>query len=417
MKRFLAPDSLCPVKTILALFLAVFGLSAFGQGGNVFIYGERADARRDSFGRLRVSQPETIFDSPGFLYDLKTNVWESITGGSGSVTLNAADQSVILANAAGNTTHFARRASYERFRRRSGKGLMIVLSGILGVQPAAVRSHIGYGDQDNGVFFENWAGTNNVLLRSKASGTLSETRLPLSDWGGSVADFDASKVQTFGIDISEVGGGTVRCYVQRGLEWRQVALWNNANTLTTVFMATGRLPILYEIENTGTGTLSSMRQIGSAVFIEGGDDEGTGHNRSAATAVGGVSVSAARAVIGIRPAATLGGLTNRARIRINGITANAPNTRLSLVYRPSSVANSAWTNTLGAVTYDLNGDTVTGGVTLATWVAGASVPLDLCSHPLALNYQGNVATELYVVATPVSGTNSVSVAINWVEDY
>lgn len=419
------------MKFTLSLALTLAVLSSFAQ--RVFITGEALDSRRDSFGRLRISDPATVFRAGGFQYDLGSTVWQSVTStASASVTLNAVDSSVLLATGGASTNlDSSMRVTYEYFRYQAGKSQMILMTGILGNQPAGTRATIGYGDLADGLFFENWGGTNAVVLRSSATGTTNETRVLSSNWGGPFSDYDPTKVNIYGFDFQWLGGGSVRAFLLHNGEYRQVARFDNDNRLTNVYMATPHLPLMYRVAKTTTNSAGgSLRQICSAVMSESGRDESFGIGRSVGTAVAGVSVTNANmAIIGIRPALALGGRTNRARIRLTGLTASVSSApcRLRLVYKPTSVSGTAWTNNLGAVDYDrVNGKVVTGGTTVDQWTLTTATPatipaarlLDgLRAYPLALDYSGLNPAELWLVGEAVSGTPVVTADLSWVEEY
>lgn len=419
------------MKSPLWLLLVLLPFSVSAQ--RVFVTGEALDWRFDAFGRQRISDATSLFRSGGFQYDLATSVWQGITNTSAaSVTLSPGDASVVLATG-GPSTSFdsASRVTYEYFRYQPGRSQQILLTGILGSQPAGTRSEIGYGDAANGIFFENWGGTNAVVLRSSATGTTNESRVVGANWGGPFTDFDPSKVNIFGFDFQWLGGGTVRAFLIHNGEYKQVARFDNDNRYTNVYMATPNLPITFKISKTATNsTGGTLRQICAAVVSEGEREEWSGLGRSVGTLVAGVSVTNANmALLGIRPALTLGGRTNRAKIRLNSVVASASSApcRLRLVYRPTSVTSTQWTNNLGAIDYDrVNGKVVTGGTTVEQWTISTSTPLIipamelnqcLKAYPLALDYAGLNPAELWLVGEAVSGTPVVTADVNWIEEY
>ncbi len=80
----------------------------------------------DAFGRARVSQPLTLFDST-LRYTKRTDLWNESFTGSGSVNYIAAQSSADLVVTAANGD-VALRRTRRRFPYQPGKSLMILQS-------------------------------------------------------------------------------------------------------------------------------------------------------------------------------------------------------------------------------------------------------------------------------------------------
>lgn len=137
----------------------------------------------------------------------------------------------------------------------------------------------GYFDEDNGVFFELAGTTMNVVLRSKVSGSVVETRIPQSSWnidrldgsGLSGVVLDVSKLNIFWIDLQWLGGGRARLGVMRDDGVRTTCHeFRNAGQNSYPYMQTGSLPWRVENFNTSlTGTACSLRHTCTAIRATG----------------------------------------------------------------------------------------------------------------------------------------------------
>lgn len=230
----------------------------------------------DAFGRMRVSNPETIFDSQ-MQYDLQPLLWVEKTAGAGATTHapleSAADMAV--GTASGDSVI---RQTREFFRYQAGKSQQIVCTGVLGTSQANTNKLIGYGETENGVFFGQDGGGTYVLLRSSGSDT---RKVYQADWSEDIMDgsgtsgitADWTKTQIFTIDLGGFGVGQVRMGLVVAGEFITAHRFLNANLETTTYMTTANLPIRYEITNTGAAAgAASLKQICSQVSTEGGMD-------------------------------------------------------------------------------------------------------------------------------------------------
>jgi hypothetical protein len=232
----------------------------------------------DAFGRLRVSQPQTIFDSK-LTVDASPLFWDDQqTSGSGtSSTYNSNNAYVQMS--VGNTTAGTRvRQTFRHFNYQPGKGHFIIMTGVLGAGATGITRKLGYFDGYNGVYFDLAGTTLGVTIRSSTSGSVVNTKVNQSAWnldkldgtGLSGYTIDPSKDNIFIIDFQWLGAGRVRF----GFDIDGVTVYChqvlNANKNTTSYMASPNLPLRYEISNDGTGPAASLIHICSAVNVEGG---------------------------------------------------------------------------------------------------------------------------------------------------
>jgi hypothetical protein len=124
----------------------------------------------DAFGRARISEPYTLFDS-SLRYSKQTNLWyEATTGGaSTSYLTNESSLSLIVGTASGDT---ALRRTKRNMPYQPGKSLMIMQSFCGATPVAGVVQEVGYFDDSNGVMVRASGTTVQFVIRSKASGSV-----------------------------------------------------------------------------------------------------------------------------------------------------------------------------------------------------------------------------------------------------
>jgi hypothetical protein len=239
---------------------------------NVQFYGTALDA----FGRMRFSQPYTLFDSQN-RYAKNDDFDEALTG-SGTVTYVANESTVDL-----NTTTALGdkviRQTKRSFSYQPGKSLLALNTFVMSAAQPDLRMRVGYFNDQNGVFFDRSGSTLYFVRRTYVSGSAVDTPVAQIDWNGDKLDgtgdsgftIDVTKAQIFWQDFEWLGVGSVRCgFVING----QVIIchtFQNANNLTSVYMTTAILPVRYEVENVGAITSNAkLKQICSTVISEGG---------------------------------------------------------------------------------------------------------------------------------------------------
>lgn len=220
----------------------------------------------DAFGRLRVSQPLTLFDSTN-RYQMNKK-WYSNTTNGGTVSYVSNESTVYLTT----TTSPASKVFRETrnvFSYQPGKSLLILQTFVMSVQTSNLTQRIGYFGNDNGVYIEQAGNTTNIVKRNNGS----ETRIPQTQWNGNqlINVLDLSRSQILWMDIEWLGVGDVRVGFIIDSEYVTCHTFRHANRSTSTYMTTASLPCRYEIFNTGVTTSNnSMKQICTTVISEGG---------------------------------------------------------------------------------------------------------------------------------------------------
>ena len=224
----------------------------------------------DAFGRARVSEPFTIFDST-LRYTKRTDQWYESTSGSGSVSylINESSASLVTTAASGDTVL---RRTKRNMPYQPGKSLM-VLQSFCGASPVAgLIQEVGYFDDDNGVMVRASGTTLQFVIRSKANGSVVEDVVSQSSWNiDTFEDLAFDKTNIFTADLEWLGVGRVRCGFTIDGETKWCHEFNHANEKTAVYMTSAILPLSYRIHNASAQAASrSLKQICCTVLSEGG---------------------------------------------------------------------------------------------------------------------------------------------------
>jgi len=232
----------------------------------------------DAFGRVRVSQPYTLFDSQN-RYAADSQYDTALTG-TGSTTYQSNQSAVDMSITAGGVGSVVRQ-TFRSFPYQPGKGLLVLSTFCMdGSASLNLTQRVGYFNTANGVFFQRIDGTNSFVLRSSVTGSVSDARtVNQSSWNGDKLDgtgesgytLDSSKAQILWMDFEWLGVGSVRCGFIINGQYIVCHTFNNANDITTTYMTTAILPIRYEIVSTAA-VAATLKQICSSVMSEGGYD-------------------------------------------------------------------------------------------------------------------------------------------------
>ena len=255
----------------------------------------------DLFGRLKVSNPVTLFDSSHIYY--QDGDFDDVVVGSGStVGFITAQSSATLGI---GTTAGCRlvRQSKRAFSYQPGKSLQVLQTFVFNEPKENLTQRVGYGSSENGIFLEQVGSQVNIIKRTSVSGILSTVTIPQSEWNVDRLDgtgistdnpsgvsLDLTKAQILFSEYEWLGVGSVRVGFAIDGNFITVHQFNHANLIDSVYMRTATLPIRYEIENTGITTSSSlMKQICTSVMSNGGYERKRAENiarRTAGTEVG-----------------------------------------------------------------------------------------------------------------------------------
>ena len=235
----------------------------------------------DAFARLRVSNPQTIFDSKQ-IADNQPLFWDDqqVSGAGTTSTYNTNQASTTLAVGA-STAGKRVRQTYAYFNYQTGKSQLIIMTGILGAPATGITRRLGQFNDNNGFFFISSPTAVGVGIRTYTSGSPVDNVVTQANWnldkldgtGASGLTLDPTKVQVFFFDYQWLGVGAVRFGFSINGEPVYVHQFNHANIDALVYTSTPNLPLRYEIENSGAGGAASLLHICASVITEGGRQE------------------------------------------------------------------------------------------------------------------------------------------------
>lgn len=234
----------------------------------------------DAFGRLRVSNPYTLFDSHQ-RYVLDDNfVSNTASGGTVTFLTNQSSANLQVTNTSGS---FAARETKWIFNYQPGKSLLAMTTFVMApANDGNLRQRVGYFGSDNGIFLE-LKDQLYIVRRSNVTGTVTNTAIPQTSWnydtlqGTGISGFtlDITKAQIFWTDIEWLGVGSVRTGFVIDGQFLQAHRFDHANLASSAYMTSATLPVRYEIESlTANGAATSnLTQICSTVISEGGYEQ------------------------------------------------------------------------------------------------------------------------------------------------
>jgi hypothetical protein len=327
----------------------------------------------DAFGRLRVSQPYTLFDSQNrYAAD---NQFDVSTTGTGTTTF-LSNEAAVKMEVTGAGVGSVLRQSYRSFPYQPGKGLLVLATFVMDSSMSLnLTQRVGYYNDSNGVFFQRIDGVYSFVLRSSVTGTPSDTRtVNQSDWNGDKLDgtgasgytLDPSKAQILWMDFEWLGVGSVRCGFIIDGQYIVCHTFNNANEITNVYMTTAILPVRYEIKTVSSAVAASMKAICCSVISEGGFEQTSIDHVARRTTVLGTIGSTFLPVVSIRLASGRTGavvLPNRVQV----LPTTNQNYEVALIKNPTLTAAS-WTAvpTDSNVEFDVAATATTGGSIVQT---------------------------------------------------
>ena len=248
-------------------------------GGNVnaIITGTNLDA----FGRMRVSEPFTLFDSQNLYINGGQFSNGTATGGTYTYVTNESSHNMAVTAANGSSV-----ITQARFTQayQPGKSLLFMGSFCFADRAVGCRQRVGYFTDKNGVYFEADGEDLYLVIRSSATGVVVEERIAQTSWNGDTLKTGAAPnpsginlnpelTQIFWCDIEWLGVGNVRAGFVINGEFIVCHRFQHANQAgnTTVYMTSATLNPRYEITNTAnTAGARTMKQICSTVISEGG---------------------------------------------------------------------------------------------------------------------------------------------------
>jgi len=388
----------------------------------------------DAFGRERVSNPLTLFDSSHRFAD--NGLWSTSTA-TGATSVFNSDQGLVDMNVTGASGSKVIRETTKVFSYQPGKSLLVLSTFVMAPSTVNLTQRVGYYGDNNGYYLEQKNKDSvSFVERSFVTGVLINTPVLQANWnvdpmdgsGPSGITLDLTKAQILFMDLEWLGVGTVRMGFIIDGNFYICHKFHHANLIQSTYITTASLPLRYEITNSGpTSGANTLKQICSTVISEGGYEL-----RGAQQAIGTpittpktlTTAGTYYPIVSIRLKST----------RLDGI---AVATALSAIGNTSANYNwqvvAAGTTTGGSwvsaganssVEYNITGTSFAGGRIIAsgyfTATASTSVTVDILKAALfgnQLERDGLTGTPYEFTLTMAAGTNNESVfgSMDWEE--
>lgn len=407
--------------------IAIEGNVGIGDGPNL-----------DSFSRVRVSNPQGLFDGQ-FTYNMLPLQFEQITtnggGGTATVAHDATNRCITHTFTAALTGAKAIMQSYEYVRYQPGRSQVIFVTFNFIETKANVLKFSGLSDGLNGIQFELNGSTKQITIYSDTSNgdqTVAQTAWNLDKMDGTGASgltLDITKTQILVIDFQALYVGRVRVGFDIGGSIVYVHEFLHANVIAVPYFQTASLPIRCGMTSTGTVT-TTMRFICSSVLAEGGQEE-TGGLPACVEGTVTAASGADTHILSIRPKTTFNSITNRIKVVLDSIdvivTGNQPVLWKLVIGQALTAPTYADVNTTYSSIEALAGAGTLSGtpalvlqqgyVGASAQAKGTSNPRISSKIPLTLDAAGAVRANgtITVLVQGVGGTSATRVILNWRE--
>lgn len=248
---------------------------------------------QDAFGRLKISEPYTLFDS-SFRYG-DNGQWNTLTQGTSATCLfnTYGGYMELTLNGPEPSDTLVKRETKKVFAYQPGKSLLVMCTFVMSSSSTAeIFQSVGYNLLEitgpylqNGFRFEHVSsgdGTGaNYFIHDSTSLPYGGAVVPQSQWNGDKLDgtgpsglvLDPYAAQILWIDMEWLGVGSVRMGFVINGQFILCHTFNHANIVNATYMQTACLSINYEIRKSDSMPIEEsiiLKQICSTVISEGG---------------------------------------------------------------------------------------------------------------------------------------------------
>ena len=394
-------------------------------------------ANLDSFSRLRISNPLTLF-SAQLTYDLQPLLYEQITNGAGAtIAHNTTNRCALMTFSSTPTGGKAYMQSYEYLPYQPGKSQLVFVTFNMLSSVANVTKFAGLSDGVNGFEFQN-NGTTNQFVTYSGTGSGNEI-VTQSNWnldklngtGASGITLDISKTQILVIDFQALYVGRIRMGFDIGGKVIYCHEFLHANLFTFPYVQSANLPVRCGMISSGTVS-TTMNFICCAVVSEGGVEDsdrfGYTFSQNASTTAGNGTRTH---LISLRPKALFNGFLNRTRVVYIDVEIFVPGVKpvywelcIGQAITGTTTYNDV-NSTYSSVEYNNTG-TISGSPLIvidAGWVAASGASKGLVNntvvarYPITLDAAGNnrALGTLSLIVTGIGGTSDVAGGIKFKE--
>ena len=450
LERYLPNRRQSLADKIGAFWIPTFKMMVGGEGTNSgVVSGDNplpinlADgAQLDGFGRLRVSNQVTLFDSKQ-IHDNSPLFWDEVAGGgAASSTYTKADASSTLT--VDDDGEYIIRQTKQRMNYQPGKSQQILMTFVLGDPVANTLKRVGYFNSStvaphtanlDGLYLEQ-DGTTQNIVQAKSDGTSESVAQanwnvdPFDGSGPSGITIDWTTTQILVMDFEWLGVGRVRFGFVIDGQVYLAHVFNNANSRTSVYMSSPNHSCRHEIRSTG-GT-ASLVHICASVQSEGGEQAlGTlQYHSTDGTHVTCQTDNVVYAIVGVRLKQDWLDTTIRILTISMQLQTSSELIEWRVIINPTvqdTFTYSDKTNSAMQVATGTTANTVTGGFTLAGGYVesssgggqsgSGSAGEEIVNALRAGATIAGVADEVVLCAKPIGGTSAIEVegSIAWRE--
>lgn len=391
------------------------------------------DGSVDGFGRQRVAQPYTLFDSSQ-RYSKRDDQWSTETVGTGSTNylVNESSTELTVGSTIGDRVT---RETKRVFPYQPGKSLQFFDTFVLDSGEAGLAQRVGLFNDQNGIFVSNKNGTMYLVKRTYISGSAVDVEVAQTDWNVDTLDensdagvnLDFTKAQIFFVDLEWLGVGQVRAGFVVAGNFYLAHVFQHSNVSNGVYMTTATLPVRYEIENiAGTTGNHTLKQICSTVISEGGYE------------ISGRPYSVGRPVTAAMNLPVAGTFYPLVSIRLNSNYLDAVSVIKNIsmlgianngimqykLVAGATITGGTWTTASGSLTeYNITATSMSGGDTLTSGYvginnqSGQTITLDPTAFKFQLERDGltGVATTYTLAVTALADNDDALGSIDWEE--
>lgn len=236
----------------------------------------------DLFGRLKVSNPFTLFDST-HRYEQDGDFSDIIVGTGSTVGMITSQSTATLGIGTDSNCSFIRE-SKRVFSYQPGKSLQVLQTFVFNQPKENLVQRVGYASSENGFLLELNGSQLNIVKRTSISGVTTNIVIPQSQWNRDTLDgtgfstsnptgitIDPTKVQIMFQEYEWLGAGSVRVGFAIDGKFIIAHQFDHANIIDSTYITTPNLPVRYELLNTGITTSPSvMKQICVSIQSNGG---------------------------------------------------------------------------------------------------------------------------------------------------
>lgn len=387
----------------------------------------------DAFGRLRVSNPYTIFDN-SFRTGEDTRIWDTQNTGTASTTWLQNESSIAMDIGTADGDKCIRETT-RVFQYQPGKSLLCLNTFVMEPAKTNLTQRVGFFQEHNGIMLELIDNTVYWTKRSKITGSVVNTQVAQADWnidkldgtGPSGITLDISKAQIMWMDLEWLGVGSVRTGFVINGQFIICHIFHHANSIDSVYMTSATLPVRYEIENTGTtASTSRLKHICNSVMSEGGWNPIV-QTRSAGTSLTGLAMSKTvyRPLISIRLKSAFardGAVVVPTTMNLYGIQSNAFGYK---ILQNPTITGGTWVSAgdESTVEYNISATALTGGRAMIQGLfmggdKGAALQMDLKdnNHQFQLRRSIDGTQHIFCIAAIATDNNDYAIgSMNWSE--